>query len=105
MRTRAFTIASARAGGYNAELAWSRIECPVRATYGDRDVFAAETDGQRLGAVIGDFKVQSIAGSGHFGHVERPYETLSALRARPSPQQADRAQTDRSQTDAALGGN
>ena len=85
VRARACTIASARTGGYNAELAWSRIECPVRASYGDRDVFVAETDGQRLGAVAGDFEVQSIAGSEHFGHVERPYETLSALLGRPRP--------------------
>ncbi len=84
VRPRAFTVASARASGYDADLAWSRIECPVRATHGDSDVFVAAMDDERLRVVIRDFEVRAIFGTGHFGHVERPYETLRALLG-PSP--------------------
>ena len=79
VRPRAFVIASARAGGYDADRAWSSIRCPVRASHGDADVFVAASDDRRLRRVIRDFSVQPVPGSGHFGNIERPYETLAAL--------------------------
>ena len=88
VRPRAFAIASEHAHTFDAHRAWSRIECPVRATPGDSDVFVAATDDERLRVVIRDFHVQTIPGTGHFGHVERPYETLSALLGRPRLQHA-----------------
>ena len=81
-RPRAFSLASARAGRYDAERSWSRIDCPVRATHGDTDVFVAGTGQERLSRVIRDFAGEIIPGTGHFGHVERPYETLATLLGR-----------------------
>lgn len=81
-RPRAFALASARAGRFDAERSWSRIRCPVRAIHGDSDVFVAATDRDRLGRTIDDFGALVIGGTGHFGHVERPYETLEVLLGR-----------------------
>ncbi|MDJ0323103.1 alpha/beta hydrolase [Cryobacterium sp. PH31-AA6] len=74
-----FGAASSLAGRYDADAAWSRIRCPVAATHGDGDVFVAASDAIRLGRVIGDFVPHTVAGTGHFGHVERPAETLRLL--------------------------
>ncbi|WP_166790461.1 alpha/beta fold hydrolase [Cryobacterium tagatosivorans] len=81
-RPRAFALASARAGEYDPEQAWTRIRCPVRAQQGDRDVFVADSDAPRLGAVIVDFESRTVGDTGHFGHIERPEETLRLLAGR-----------------------
>ncbi|SDK81879.1 Pimeloyl-ACP methyl ester carboxylesterase [Cryobacterium psychrotolerans] len=78
-RPRAFGRASRRAGDYDPESAWSRIECPVRAQQGDTDVFVADSDAARLGRVIRDFTSCTLVDTGHFGHIERPEETLRLL--------------------------
>ncbi|MBC7443755.1 MAG: alpha/beta hydrolase [Ramlibacter sp.] len=75
VRPRAFAAASALAGRYDTR-AWSRIECPVRASQGDADVFVAATDAVRLRDVIRDFTLCTVPDTGHFGHVERPFQTL-----------------------------
>ncbi|TFC83563.1 alpha/beta hydrolase [Cryobacterium sp. TMT3-29-2] len=75
LRPQAFAVASDLAGAYAAEY-WSRIECPVRATQGDADIFVAATDAARLRAVIRDFALVTVPDTGHFAHVEKPYETL-----------------------------
>ena len=56
-----------------------RIRCPVRSVHGDRDVFVTADDDSRMAAVIADLEVTVLAGTGHFGHVERPLVTLKAL--------------------------
>ncbi|TFC83172.1 alpha/beta hydrolase [Cryobacterium sp. TmT2-59] len=76
LRPNAFAAASARAGRYDASI-WSRIECPVRASQGDADVFVGETDADRLRAVIRDFSLCTEPDTGHFGHMERPFQTLA----------------------------
>lgn len=74
-----FAAASALAGRYDADAAWSRIRCPVRATRGASDVFVAEADTARLRQVIRDFTPHTLPGTGHFGHVENPGDTLRLL--------------------------
>ncbi len=85
VRPGGFATASDLAERYDADAVWSRIACPVRALRGDDDVFVAATDADRLGRVIRDFTGHTVAGSGHFGHVERPVETLRLLAPSPSP--------------------
>jgi pimeloyl-ACP methyl ester carboxylesterase len=81
VRPAGFAVASAQAGVYDAENAWSRIECPVRSLTGDSDVFVAASDVDRLRGVIRGFESVTVAGAGHFAHIERPRATLSALTA------------------------
>lgn len=78
-RPRSFALAARRAGRYDAELSWARIECPVRSVHGDRDVFVTTDDDRRLAAVIADLEVTVLSGTGHFGHIERPAAALRAL--------------------------
>lgn len=81
VRPEGFTVASAQAGAYDAEGAWSRIECPVRSLTGDSDVFVAATDVDRLRGVIRRFESMTVTGAGHFAHIERPRASLNALSA------------------------
>lgn len=82
VRPTGFTVASAQAGAYDAGVRWSRIRCPVRAVNGDADVFVAATDTDRLRGVIAAFESATVAGAGHFAHIERPFAVLTALGAR-----------------------
>lgn len=79
VRPRAFAAAAAVTRGYDARAAWSRIECPVRAIKGDRDVFVTDADFVALGDVLPDSVRVVIPDCGHFGIVERPAEVLEAL--------------------------
>ncbi|WP_166789675.1 alpha/beta fold hydrolase [Cryobacterium fucosi] len=79
-----FAAASALAGRYDADAAWSRIRCPVRATRGDSDVFVANADTARLRRVIRDFTLHTLPGTGHFGHIESPGVTLRLLCPAPT---------------------
>lgn len=54
----------------------------MRATHGDTDVFVGGTDQERLSRVIRGFAGEIIPGTGHFGHVERPYEAVATLLGR-----------------------
>ncbi|TDW30946.1 alpha/beta fold hydrolase [Cryobacterium psychrophilum] len=80
LRPHGFSLASARAGSYDAVASWSRIVCPVRASAGDRDVFVSATDTDRLRNVISDFSMVTLTDAGHFGHIERPFHVLTTLR-------------------------
>lgn len=78
-RPRAFARAAAHAAGGTSAAAWPGISCPVRSVHGDHDVFVAPSDDLRLAAALGDFEATTIPDCGHFGHIERPFSTLSAL--------------------------
>ncbi|TFD89403.1 alpha/beta hydrolase [Cryobacterium lactosi] len=78
-RPRSFALAARRAGRYDAEVSWARIECPVRSVHGDRDVFVTADDDRRMADVIADLEVTVLGRTGHFGHVERPSGALRAL--------------------------
>ncbi|TFC56305.1 alpha/beta hydrolase [Cryobacterium sp. TMT2-15-1] len=78
LRPQAFAVASDLAGTYDPNR-WARIECAVHATQGDADIFVAATDAARLRAVIRGFDLVTVPGTGHFAHVEKPYETLLHL--------------------------
>jgi pimeloyl-ACP methyl ester carboxylesterase len=78
-RPRSFVTAAEVARGYDADASWGRIDCPVVAMRGDRDVFVADDDYARLGDVVRRLDHGVVADCGHFGNVERPAETLRAL--------------------------
>ena len=79
LRPRSFVTAAEVARGYDADASWARIECAVVAMRGDRDVFVAHDDYDRLGRVVRRFDSSVVADCGHFGNVERPAQTLAAL--------------------------
>jgi pimeloyl-ACP methyl ester carboxylesterase len=79
VRPRAFATAVQIAKGYDARASWSRIDCPVRAVQGDRDVFARASDLQRLGEVLPNSHREIIKDCGHFALIERPREVLAAF--------------------------
>jgi pimeloyl-ACP methyl ester carboxylesterase len=79
-RPRSFALAADRAARYDADQSWAQVVCPVRAVHGDRDVFVTSGDDRRMAAVIADFGVTVLAGTGHFGHIERPVAAALAIR-------------------------
>jgi len=79
LRPRSFVAAGDVTLGYDADARWSLIECPVRATKGDRDVFVVDSDLARLERVLPGTVTAVIDDCGHFGNVERPNEVLAAL--------------------------
>ncbi len=83
VRPRAFATAARILKGYDADATWARIECPVRAVQGDRDVFARPEDLDRLGRVLPDSHREVIADCGHFALVERPQTVLAAFGYEP----------------------
>ena len=82
VRPTGFAVASAQAGAYHAAERWSRILCPVRSVTGESDVFVAASDARRLRRVIADFDTVTIAGAGHFAHIEQPFAVLRTLQAK-----------------------
>lgn len=79
LRPRSFATAARAVRGYDADARWSTIQCPVRATKGDRDVFVTDEDHAHLGRLLPDSIRSVILDCGHFGAVERPAEVLVAL--------------------------
>jgi pimeloyl-ACP methyl ester carboxylesterase len=79
LRPRSFVTAGDVTLGYDADARWSRIECPVRATKGDRDVFVTEPDLERLERVLPGTVSVVVDDCGHFGNIERPHAVLAAL--------------------------
>ena len=79
VRPRSFSTAVQIARGYDADGSWSRIECPVRAVQGGRDVFARARDLDRLGAILPDSHREIIEDCGHFALVEQPRRVLTAF--------------------------
>ncbi len=79
LRPAAFAAAARATIGYDADRLWATIECPVRATRGDRDVFVTAEDHAHLGRLLPDSTRIVVLDCGHFGNVERPAEVLVAL--------------------------
>ncbi len=79
LRPRAFATAAAATRGYDADGMWSRIQCPVRASRGDRDVFVTQDDLAHLSRILPQTVSSVIPDCGHFGAVERPAAVLVAL--------------------------
>jgi pimeloyl-ACP methyl ester carboxylesterase len=79
VRPVSFAGAADAAAAYDLER-WRRIDCPVRAVSGVRDVFVAETDAADLDALIPDFTHTTLPDAGHFAAVERPEQVLRELR-------------------------
>jgi pimeloyl-ACP methyl ester carboxylesterase len=79
IRPRSFATAAGVTRGYDADARWSAIECPVRATKGDRDVFVTQEDLDHLGRMLPASVRTVIPDCGHFGAVERPRAVLEAL--------------------------
>jgi pimeloyl-ACP methyl ester carboxylesterase len=85
IRPRAFSLAVGMGVDYDASAAWAKIECPVRAVKGDRDVFSRQVDFTRLGDILPASHRETIEACGHFAHIERPNEVLAALGYRAAP--------------------
>jgi pimeloyl-ACP methyl ester carboxylesterase len=85
VRPRSFATAVQIANGYDADATWSRIECAVRAVQGDRDVFARDSDLDRLGDILPDSYREIIPDCGHFALIERPHAVLTAFGYGPRP--------------------
>jgi pimeloyl-ACP methyl ester carboxylesterase len=79
LRPRPFVLAAEIARGYDADGRWARIECPVRALNGDRDVFSTRGDLDQLARTVHATVLTVIDDCGHFAAVERPGEVLVAL--------------------------
>jgi len=79
VRPRCFLRATEIAVAYPADELWPRITCPVAAVRGGRDVFVGADDLPGLARDVPGARTAVIADAGHFGHVERPAETLRAL--------------------------
>ena len=79
LRPRSFVTAGNVTRGYDADAMWSRIECEVHATKGDRDVFVTDRELERLTRVVRRVTTTVIADCGHFGNIEQPAATLAAL--------------------------
>jgi pimeloyl-ACP methyl ester carboxylesterase len=85
VRPRSFSAAVRMGSGYDASGRWAEIDCAVVALAGDRDIFSRPADMVELGATLPDSRREVIADCGHFAHIERPNEVLSALGyARPA---------------------
>jgi pimeloyl-ACP methyl ester carboxylesterase len=78
-RPLSFALAADRAARYDADRSWARIRCPVRSVHGDHDVFVTVADDQRLAAVLADFSVRVLPGTGHFAHIERPNAAITGI--------------------------
>ncbi|MES2092201.1 MAG: alpha/beta hydrolase [Actinomycetota bacterium] len=79
IRPRSFATAAGVTRGYDADSRWATIECPVRATRGDHDVFVTQEDLDHLGRLLPSSVRTVIPDCGHFGVVERPLAVLVAL--------------------------
>ncbi|GAB2968940.1 alpha/beta fold hydrolase [Frigoribacterium salinisoli] len=80
IRPRAF-LDAARSGRDLDTHGWGRTEAPVVAVSGADDAFARHDDLDRLVATVPRAHAVLLPDCGHFAHVERPEETLAALRA------------------------
>ncbi len=79
VRPRSFSAAVQLARGYNPTVRWARIDCPVRAVRGDRDIFARPSDLDLLGDILPASHRETIVDCGHFANIERPAQVLAAF--------------------------
>jgi pimeloyl-ACP methyl ester carboxylesterase len=70
---------AANGPGYNADAQWAKIECPIWATFGDKDRLVPQKDMARLLRCQPAAKCTTLADSSHMMHVERPFDVLEAL--------------------------
>ncbi|KQP54736.1 alpha/beta fold hydrolase [Agreia sp. Leaf283] len=79
VRPDSFVRAAEATRGYRAARRWRGIRCAVWAVRGDTDSFVPYRDLTGLLGAMPQATLAEIGDSGHFAHVERPYETLEAL--------------------------
>ena len=80
IRPASFLAATCAARTHDDE-AWRGITVPVRTVRGRHDVFARAGDIRPLRRLMRDYDECVLDDSGHFAHIEQPYETLRGLRA------------------------
>ena len=57
----------------------NKIKCPVLAIRGElSEIFFADA-AQRLGTIIADYELQTVAGTGHFPPMEKPQESANLI--------------------------
>ncbi|MGV8896171.1 MAG: alpha/beta fold hydrolase [Rhodoglobus sp.] len=79
IRPRAFVSAVDITRGYDPDVTWAHIACPVAALKGDRDVFVRDADLAELSRLLPSSRTAVIADCGHFANVERPDVVLAAI--------------------------
>jgi pimeloyl-ACP methyl ester carboxylesterase len=79
VRPSAFASAVHLVRGYDAATIWGAIQCPVRASQGDRDAFSVSDDLDAIGRILPSSHREFLLDCGHFGAIERPVATLAAL--------------------------
>ncbi len=79
IRPQSFLAAVDITRGYDPNLAWASIDCPVTAIKGDRDVFVRDSDLEQLRTLLPASRTAIIPDCGHFANVERPLAVLDAI--------------------------
>jgi pimeloyl-ACP methyl ester carboxylesterase len=79
-RGRSFLLGEQNCYDYDAKTIWSRITVPTFAVFGRADRLVPLRDMRTLMAVLPDASITVLDDAGHLVHIERPHETLKALR-------------------------
>ncbi len=70
---------AANGPGYNADVQWGKIRCPIFAVFGDKDRLVPPKDLARLLKCQPRAKCRTIKDAGHLLHLEWPTNVLNAL--------------------------
>lgn len=70
---------AANGPGYDADRQWALIQCPIWATFADRDSLVPPPDMERLLRCQPSAKCTMLSDSSHMMHLERPFDVLAAL--------------------------
>ena len=76
---RGMILTAANGSGYNANKQWSKIRCPIWATFGDKDRMVPQADMFRFLRCQPAAKCSTLKDSSHLHHIERPLDVLRAL--------------------------
>lgn len=80
LRPKAFNLAAQNGVGYDADERWGRISIPTLGIFGKEDHLVPPTDGEHLGRLIPEARIEVLSGVGHFSLVEKPAAVVRALR-------------------------
>jgi pimeloyl-ACP methyl ester carboxylesterase len=72
-------LMAANAPGYDPAEQWSKVRCPILATFGARDVLVGERDLRRFMKDQPTAKCTVIQNASHLHHIERPLDVAKAL--------------------------
>jgi pimeloyl-ACP methyl ester carboxylesterase len=76
---RGLLLTAANGENYSADEQWAKIECPIRAVFGDKDQLVPLRDRDRLLRCRPAARCVTVPDAGHLMHIERPAPVLAAL--------------------------